>query len=197
MLSELLAHPIGGGERLVPLFVRGPAFQAELLALCLKVRGTNSEQPHRVAIPICSEEFTDRRQYLRVHRAGLLQRASAREGAEIRIAQLQLESAGVQLLFAQTAAHHLRQARQHRLQDLRVIGIDGVRVLVTNRAWPVVLANIAVEPGPGVQATGLAGKRYAERTEVRLQPALLMPGKIANFLDTLFEQPLLHRSEER
>src|SRR5664280_3455610 len=108
MFSELLAHAVGGGERLVPLFMRGLAFQAELLALCLKVRGTNSEQPNRAAIPVCPEEFTDRRQHLRVHGAGLLQSASARERAEIRIAQLQLESAGVQLLFAQTAAHHLR-----------------------------------------------------------------------------------------
>src|ERR1035437_4347844 len=192
MLAEPLAHAVGGGERLVPLFMRGSAFQAELLALVRKMRRTYAEQPHRVTIPVCPEEFTDRRQYLRVHRAGLLQSASAREGAEIRIAQLQLQSAGVQLLFAQTAAHHLRQARQHRLQGLRVIGIDGARMLVTDRAWPVVLANSAVEPGPGVQTTGLAGERQAERTEVRLQPALLMPGKIANLLDALFEQALLH-----
>src|ERR1017187_4810907 len=140
MLAELLAHAVGGGERLVPFFMRGPAFQAELLALVRKMRRTYAEQPHRVTTPICPKEFTDRRQYLRVHGTGLLQGASASESAEIGVAQLQLQSAGVQLLFAQTAAHHLRQPRQHRLQGLRVVGIDGVRMLVTDRAWPIVLA---------------------------------------------------------
>src|ERR1019366_9742770 len=98
MLSELLAQPVGGGERLVPLFMSGPALQAELLALCLKMRRADPKQPDRAAIPVCPEKFPDGGQHLRVHRARLLQSAGARERAEIGIAQLQLQSAGVQLL---------------------------------------------------------------------------------------------------
>ena len=98
----------------------------------------------------------------------------------------------MQLLFSQAAAHHLRQARQHRFQRLPLVGVARKRVLVADRRRPIVFADVAVEPSARIEAARLAGERQPQRAEVLLQPVFVAGRQVADFADALLLQPLLH-----
>src|SRR5581483_8816098 len=58
-LAIFLAQAIGRGQRLVPLFMRALAVEADLLAFRFEMRGMHAEQADGITLPIFSEELTD------------------------------------------------------------------------------------------------------------------------------------------
>src|SRR5437588_1498759 len=119
--AETIAKLVSRRQRALPFFPVIVATLGEQIKLKVCVRGIgwfeatgmHSQQANgKTRSPIFAEELTDFGKDFAIQLRGLVQTMSARDGREIGIAQLQLQSARMQLLFPQAAAHHLREPRQ-------------------------------------------------------------------------------------
>jgi len=70
VLTVLLAEAVGGGQCLGPLLVGAVPDQADLLALFFEMRGMNSQQANRIALPVGAKELADRSKYFGIDRSG-------------------------------------------------------------------------------------------------------------------------------
>src|SRR5579863_3825794 len=55
-LTILVAQTVGGGQRLIPLFVSALAVQADLLAFLFEMRRVHSEQADGITLPVGAKE---------------------------------------------------------------------------------------------------------------------------------------------
>jgi len=67
MITKLVPQAIGGRKRLVPFVMYGPAIQAELFALLVKVSGMNAKQPHGSVVPIGAKQLANRGEHFRIN----------------------------------------------------------------------------------------------------------------------------------
>src|SRR5580692_7502124 len=93
-----------------------------------------SQQAHgRAVAPVLAEQGSDLLEDFGIELRGSRQAVRPGDGGEIYVAQLELESASMQLLFPQPPAHHFREPHQGRFQLIEVRRILVVGMFVADR----------------------------------------------------------------
>ena len=84
----------------------------ELALVTLEIGTVDAHQADGcIALAILMEQVARRAKDLGVYLRGVIQRACARDGGEVRVPQLQLDRTGKQRMFAEAATHHFREPR--------------------------------------------------------------------------------------
>src|SRR5215472_1481684 len=126
-----------------------------------------AEQPHpRSRLPVAPEEFANLREDLRIELGRARRRVRARDGGEIRVAELELDRARFQTVLAQPPSDHLAEPRERRFQAIYFAGILVERVLVANGFRHLLFADLGVVPRARILAARFAGQREAPLSEV-------------------------------
>ena len=120
---------------------------------------------------------------LGVELRGVIERAGARDGGEVRIAQLQLHGAGVQRMFAQPAADHFREPRQRGFEQVDIGGVFVEGELVADGLGVAVFAHLAVKPAARVQAARFSRQRQSPLPEVLAEEVFIERRQIADLAD--------------
>src|SRR5882757_4564989 len=155
--TKLIAQMVGGLKRLLPALLARRLQQIDLRRTRFKVRRLHTQQPYRRALFPVSEEkppyfFIN----FRVELGRLFERMRARESSEILVAQFQLDGAREISALAQSAANHLAEAHQGRLQAVQLGRVFVVGMFVADGFGIGVFANRAVKPSARILTTRLA-----------------------------------------
>src|SRR5215471_1096048 len=152
-----------------------------------------AEQPHRRSrLPVAPEEFANFREDLSIELGRARRRVRARDGGEIRVAQLELDRTGFQTVFAQPPSYHLAEPRESRLQAIYFCGVLVERVLVTDGFRPLPFADLGVVPRARILAVGFAGQREAPLSEALFEERFVQPREVAHFVDAQFVKVFFH-----
>src|SRR5512147_2703488 len=104
----------------------------------------HAKEPHRPAVPVRFKQATYLPVKLGIKLSCLIERSGAGDRSEIFVAELELNSAGEEMVFTEAPPNHLGQVRQ-RGPDLFTIDCVLVkRVLVTDRLGRFFLADLAL-----------------------------------------------------
>src|SRR5947207_9776099 len=101
------------------------------------------------------------------------QSMGAGDSAEIAVAQLQLDGVGMQASLPETAADHLREARQCSFELLGIGSVAGKRMLMAHGFRVLGGTNFRIEPAAGIESAGLAGQRQTPFAEAVFQERIV------------------------
>src|SRR6516162_6709191 len=192
--AEAIAEFVGCGESLLPALMAATVEQIELSRRrFFERRNVHAEQTDCTSLlPVLAEQHADLGEDFGIELRGFGERVRARDGGEVFVAQLELDRAGVQRMFAQAAGDHFAQTHQGGF-ELHGIGRVFVEsVLVADGFRVRMRADFRVEPAAGILAAGFSGEGKAPFAEMLLKNALIERGQIANLTDGHGVQILLH-----
>ena len=178
--AEAVAQRIDGLHRIFQPRLLHAGQQHHLSAASFERACLHTEQAHGAPLfPVSAEQLAHNLQHLRVELRGPLQRVPAGVGGEVRVAQFDLHLARVQLMFAQAAANHLGEPRQHGLQ------------LVADRLRLAVGSNILVIPSARVVSPRLFNQRRQTFADLSAHCSFGKRGQSADGAHTALAQMLL------
>ena len=152
----------------------------------------HSDQSHSAPLfPIGAKQLAHNLQGLSVELGGALQRPPARVGGEVGVAQLELHLAGVQLMFAQTAAHHLSESRQHGFQHRKIAFVAIECVFVADGLGIIVGTDLLVVPSTGIVSTRLFDQRCKPVSNLSAQSRFGEACEVADGANAALTQSLL------